>query len=534
MSVFDLQETSPNVWKAKYRGNYGTYTIKIKTDGKKSVDFSCSCPSDYYPCKHIPMAEDAIRERIAKSKKNGDEKDITLEQLLMDVSHKEVMGFIVRHAQHNPQFKNAVLLEFAHKIKTKNTGKANIYSQLIQDSLGGLLFDYDEFECGYGDDCIEIDVLDQWLDKAQKFADNKNPAEALLICKACIEEFASWLEEQEDAIVDYMDVDYQERPFEIIDKIYLMEGIDRKGLLDYCKSEMSKPKYKGTDLYDGFNALILDLSVLTGSDDFIAMQDKLLQGIGDNSSYEAKKILQRKIDFYNGNKQPDKADEVIKENLQIESFREVLTKKMIAENKLKEAKKLINDFISVKGNSNRNTHVWLNLKLQIAQDEKDIHEIRRISYLFIDNHFHDDYYLIYKSTFTKEEWVSKMEALIQHYEKNNTYQWFRSSVADVLQAEKQAERLLQYIEKNLTINNLEIYHTGFSSTFPAKTLDLFRQAIDQYAQNTGREIYEQIVKLFKVMTKIKGGDGIVKDMIRQYKIIYKKRSAMMEILNRYH
>jgi len=57
MSISDLQEISPDVWKAKYRGNYGTYTIKIKNDGNKTVDFSCSCPSDYYPCKHIPMVE---------------------------------------------------------------------------------------------------------------------------------------------------------------------------------------------------------------------------------------------------------------------------------------------------------------------------------------------------------------------------------------------------------------------------------------------------------------------------------------------
>ena len=84
--------------------------------------------------------------------------------------------------------------------------------------------------------------------------------------------------------------------------------------------------------------LFCKLSAIVGSDDFIEMQDKLLRELTDKSSQEAKKILKRIIDFYKNNNQFDKAFDVIKSNLQIESFREELTKKLIAENKLQEAK----------------------------------------------------------------------------------------------------------------------------------------------------------------------------------------------------
>jgi len=40
--------------------------------------------------------------------------------------------------------------------------------------------------------------------------------------------------------------------------------------------------------------------------------------------------------------------------------------------------------------------------------------------------------------------------------------WFKASVADVLQAEKQEERLMKYIKKYLSVDNLEQYHTDFS------------------------------------------------------------------------
>jgi hypothetical protein len=146
MSIIDLQEISPNVWKAKYRGNYGTYTIKVKTDENKTVDFSCSCPSDNYPCKHIPMAEKAISERMAKNRINDDEHEITIDLLLKDLSQKELCDFIVRQAQYNPQLKNTILLEFAHKINKKATGNTNNYTQLLRDALDELYFDYGDIK----------------------------------------------------------------------------------------------------------------------------------------------------------------------------------------------------------------------------------------------------------------------------------------------------------------------------------------------------------------------------------------------------
>jgi len=530
MSIIDLQETSENVWKAKYHGNYGIYNIKIKTDGEKTVDFSCSCPSSYYPCKHIPMVEEAIRERIAKRTKSDKKNEISLEELLKDVPQKKLCDFIVKQAQYNPQIKNAILLEFAHTM-TKKDVTVNNYNQLLRDALDGVYFDDEDVEYGHYEGVLDIDEIELWLNKAQQYADQNNPQEALLICKACIEEFASWCDEQDSAIIEYVKIDYHETPFEIIDQI--LDEIDCNELLNYCKSEMNKPKYKRTEMNNGFNNLFMELSVRIGSDDFIALQDNLLKDIDDKSSYEAKKILQRKIDFYRNNKQPEKAWEVVKNNLQIENFREELTKKLIEENNFQEAKKLINDYINNHLDKDWCLPPWYKLKLQIAQKENDISEIRTISLKFIETRFDAENYNIYKSTFTKEEWVEKVEILIKHYERRSKFNWFNSTIAQILQVEKQEERLLKYVEKYLDINIIEKYHTAFAVSFPEKTLALFRRAIDQYAENTGRTIYETIARLFEKMIKIKGGDIIVKEMISQYRIIYKSRRAMMEMLNRF-
>jgi hypothetical protein len=150
--------------------------------------------------------------------------------------------------------------------------------------------------------------------------------------------------------------------------------------------------------------------------------------------------------------------------------------------------------------------------------------------LFIEKRFDAKYYKIYKSTFSKEDWASEAEKIIHNYERQDRNQWFNPSVADVLQTEKQEERLLKYIEKHLSADILEKYHAGFSSTFPEKTLVLFQKVVDDCAKNTGREHYERIVTLFAKMIKIEGGRTLVKELLSQYRALYKNRRAMLEIM----
>jgi hypothetical protein len=251
MNSSSLQEISPNHWKAIYHGNYGVYTIIIKTDGEKTIDFSCTCPSCYCPCKHIRMIEDDIKKQIEKSKKIDRKYGIALEKLLSNVSQKELTAFIIKASKRNPQLKNSVYLEFFHKIEAKETKD---YAQVIRNALNKLDFDFDDLD--YETDTISIDLLDQWLGKAQSHVDEGNTSEAILICKACIEEFATWYDKNYHEVFDYLEPNYQERPFDILIEIASMPEVNNKELSDYCKSEMNKPKYEKTQMRGGFGDLL--------------------------------------------------------------------------------------------------------------------------------------------------------------------------------------------------------------------------------------------------------------------------------------
>jgi hypothetical protein len=473
------------------------------------------------------MVEEAIAERIAKNaktQKDGKEKEISAGELLKKLSHEELYDFTARMVQNNPDLSNAVLLEFSDKIET---GRGNKYVPLIRRALESLDFDYDDYYDEMGPD---IDVLDQWFEKArQRLAEKKSP-EAVLIAQACIEEYASWLDDMDSDMIDYISEEYQSVPFEILEKAAADNAIDGKGLYDYCMTEMHKEKYAGLYMFEGFNRLLMKVSARVNPDAFIALQYGFLDKVQDKSSYEAKEILDRIIDFYKSRHQPKKAWNCIEENMQIESFRKMVVEKKIKEKDFDGAKKLVHEYINQqKGHGSHHSRSWDGFLLQIAQGEKDIPAIRDVSYSFIKDYFSDDYYRIYKSTFSAGEWTEAYENLLRHY--GNKKDFYGNPAADLLAAEKEAERLIEYIEKKLSLEDVETYHKYFAAAFPEKTLALFRKAVDRYAErNTGRPCYERIAAVFSKMKKIPGGAAVVADMKGQYKITYKNRPAMRESL----
>ena len=527
--IVTLQETSANIWQAKYRGNYGTYNIKIKIDGSKIDSFSCSCPSDYYPCKHIAIIKDAIDNRVAKNKENPKDHAITVEELLKNVPHKELIDFIVSQAKYNPEFTNTILLEFLHKSTVK---QENNYAVVLHKALKKVDFDYDDLY-EYHEDAIEIDILDEWFAKAKEYISQKRFDEAIAICKACIEEYAEWMVEIENDIIEYIDTVYQEKPFELLKEIASNPAMNSNELFQYCITEMCKTKYAGSYMYDGFNNLLMELArTENNATEFIALQDKLLQNIKDKSSYEAQKIVERKMVFYKKNNQPETAWQLVSENIQIESFRKQVVEQKIADKKFAEAKKLIVDFLSTRQSDNFHYYRgWDELLLSIAQKEHDIPVIRKISYAFIENNFQTKYYRIYKSSFKPNEWENELQNIVDHYEKKGKF--FSNSVADVLAEEKDAFRLMTYIEKHLSAERMDQYHSHFAVIYPKETLDLFRKAINQYAEkNIGRNHYEYMGALFKKIGLIEGGKEMATTMIAQYKNQYKNRRAMVEIFSK--
>jgi len=523
--IVELRKIAENQWKAKYQGNYGVYTIKITTNGEKTVEYSCSCPSDYSPCKHIPMIEEAVAKKIAAEEEKEKSGGLRLEDFIGSVSAERLREFIIKQAKYNTELNNAVMIEFS---TNAGDAKNNKYSKLIQATLASVPHYEDDYYC---EECLNIDVLDQWIDKARNCVRLKKYDEAVLICKALIEEYSQWSYNVGEDVALIFYSEYQSVPFDII--LDTIEHIDKKELYNYCLTEIKKKKYEKTDFYHNFQRLLENLAVTVDPDAFIALQDKLLADVKDKSSYEAETILRRKINFYLRLGEEKKAWGLIKENMQIESFRLKVVKRKIEKQNFRTAKKLINDFINAKGKDLKKyfDRTWFGLLLDIAQKEKDIPAIRKLAYRFIENNFNKEHYQIYKAAFSPSEWADEREKLFLHY---SDKKYFDHSAADLLAAENELERLLNYVEKYLSMDRLEEYYKVFASVYPAKTLEMFKKILLPYVNNnTGRSHYEHIRSLLKKMSRIKGGKKAVSDMVADFRIHYKNRRAMMEVLREF-
>lgn len=351
-----------------------------------------------------------------------------------------------------------------------------------------------------------------------------------MICKAWVEEFASWINDENEDVSYMLNPVYQSDPFDMLEQA--AKQIERgalKELYDWCLLEMDKKKYAETDMRDGFHRLFMALSISVDPAAFLALQDSLLAKLADNSSPAAETILRRKIDFYHRSGQPENAWKIIEENIQLEDFRRQTVEKQITTGQYAGAKKLIDDFIAT-AEKNREFHAdWDKLLLEIARKENDRPAIRSLSYGLLKDYFNGEYFALYKETFESAEWEVEMEKLFNLYDSRGNY--FNQSAAEILAAENAAERLMNYVEKHLSVSVLERYYRVFAAAFPEKTFELFQKTLDRYAEdNLGRSHYEYILALLKKMSQVKGGKKAATVLIENYKNRYKNRRAMIEVL----
>jgi len=413
---------------------------------------------------------------------------------------------------------------------TNEKDSINIYKALVCSDLNKIEFDeedcYDRYNYEY--EAVDLSILDEWYDKAKSFIAQKKYDDAVQVCQAVIEEYAEWCEETDSDIRDYIYTDYQNEFFDLLTEIANNEYIDKHSLFNYCKHELAETKYSA-ETRGLFGNLMAKLANAVNPDEFVTLQKEMLQNLDDKSSYEAENIVSRLHSFYLSNNQNSKAEELVEDNLQIPKFRKMAIEKRIAEQRFTEAKNLITDYLKTHTYSYRKNE-WNEYLLKIAQCEKDSPTVRSLSFEFIEPSFNEKDYKIYKSTFSAEEWTTEFEKLYQHYDKNR---YLRHNIPKLLAAEDLMEKLLGYCETNLSIEIMEGYYNYISKKYPQKTLELFKRAIDSYAEkNVGDKHYDAVCRWLKTMRKINGGEHVVRQMIDNYLIIYKRRPNMVKLLKR--
>ena len=106
-------------------------------------------------------------------------------------------------------------------------------------------------------------------------------------------------------------------------------------------------------------------------------------------------------------------------------------------------------------------------------------------------------------------------------------------LCEILETEQLYGQLFDVILRSNNIDLLHQYTHVLNDEYPEKLIQLYREFVEKQAESTGsRKHYYQIVEELRIMKSITGGDKVVDEIIKKWKIQYKNRSAMLDELNR--
>ena len=78
------------------------------------------------------------------------------------------------------------------------------------------------------------------------------------------------------------------------------------------------------------------------------------------------------------------------------------------------------------------------------------------------------------------------------------------------------------------------YAHYLKDTHSEKLIAIYTSLLNDYAErNLGREHYEFIARVLSYIRKLNGGQAVVKSLVAEFRIKYKRRPAMMEVLGKF-
>jgi hypothetical protein len=174
--------------------------------------------------------------------------------------------------------------------------------------------------------------------------------------------------------------------------------------------------------------------------------------------------------------------------------------------------------------------------LEIAKALEDVSEIRKwAEFLFFDNSHQMKFYLELKKTYNASEWPDICEEIINKIRKPEKRGGLgaANAIAAIFIEEKYYDRLLGLLKLNSSkVEFIDLYAKHIQDKYPAEIIILYENSVNEYAKNTGRDIYNNVALYLSKMQKITGGQLVVSKMIATYRNIYRIRKAMIEVLDK--
>lgn len=494
------------------------YHVEIKLNGNKIIGMSCDCPYalDGHNCKHMAAVLYEWQLRVTHP-------EIDSLQLVEDASEEDVRSFLIQVLDDNPNlvetFKQYTQNEFSLTTMIDDLeGVCDSYSN------GYHYIDY-EFSRDFCDNYE--DAIFKWLDLL------KEKKQYSLAFKFLLKAYD---------IFDKLDIEDNEGEtydvsFSIINAcsniIMCMEKSERIDAFNLLKQFLNNIRYS----YDRIDILQVFFNYLKGEDllklqiDFVKEQLDYIESHNDilDREYVLDGFAKMYLDLLRKNNVSNQEINVIyKKYWKCDSIRMDCVFTCINNKEYDKALDYIDKCIDLDYENQALMKRDIELKKDIYKKQGNTkayrEELKNLILFFNDTNIDD--YIELRSHYNDKEWITERDSLIEQLAPG-------CFLCEILETEQLYGQLFDVILRSNNRDLLHQYTHVLNDEYPEKLIQLYREFVEKQAESTGsRKHYYQIVEELRIMKSITGGDKVVDEIIKKWKIQYKNRSAMLDELNR--
>lgn len=554
-AVSELEEETSGEWTAIVSGTED-YEVSISMEGNAIVAWECDCPYDGSVCKHVVATVLAIREAKEKSSQFLSVEEVSsqtkvqkkivadaeVKQILSFTTPKQLSDFVLQYASSHPEFKAEIVETFLLK---KQSEKLPVnYKKEIENCFKpsyGKKYGYARYG-GFEDIWGEtFSKINNYLSKADMLYQLRNFEDAASIALQVLRSIGEQYIDGDIIAVDEGDVSpyceeagrllleivgHPDAPKELKERI-LKEITSISQISSYLEYELC-------DMDEWVQEIILSVQ---SKEEALLSLDVLMKE--QSGRWDFYKLVLRKVEILQSLNRIDEVEATLAEYLYLPEIRRSKVEKLIEDKCYDKAICVLDEGIVLAEEKERPGTVeeWMKLKLSIYEEVHDIDKvIEMCRLLFIQNRGALDYYHKLKSLIAPKDWKVYLENLMQETKFSDYFGWDSNIKADIYVEEKDYNNLFNFLVKvdYNRLNALLHYAPYLNETHSSQMLPLLTDELRIYAKrNMGRNHYEYIAKVLRSMLALNGGKEVVKQLVGDFRVLYKRRPAMMEELREF-
>ncbi len=532
-AITDFSEISNGEYEAIVSGTED-YTVQLVVENNTIIEHNCDCPYDMGAvCKHVVAVIFHLQQdelELNQSFPNSENKKRTksvnqqVKELLKDISHNELIGFVEGNCKKNKKFRNYFLASFGHL--SPNQSKEFYQKQIhaiLQTAAGR------DGWIGWSDMKYVVNTTQPFLDNAEQYFQKKNFENVFFISTALLEEMTEAFQYGDDSNGDLGY--FVESAMELLSKLS-KEKISaslKQEIFEYCISAFKQKLFEGWDWHLGILHIAGDL--IDNEKD----ADRILNCMESmNGEYEREYAQSYKLELLRKYKDPKEVEEFINKNISNSKIRKQEIEKAFESQNFEKAVTLAKDGIVCDEQSKpglaKDWYDWL-LKIALAQNDTP-NIIKYARYRLIENFgATQDYYQILKNTIETEKWHPFLEEIIKEVTPKSRWT-YTELIRKIYIKEEWWDRLFLMLKQNLSLENIQENEQYLGKDYSAELIELYSERLTNYVEKyVGRNHYQTACRYLRRMKKL-GGSERVNELIELFRKQYPQRKALMDELTR--